>query len=310
MFPKSDRCVTNGGKPRLDQVMRRIGFALIPLLLTGSLPGQTPAWEELASRYNITPNIPYVRAAGEEPRLDVFAPQAPAGAAPAPVVLYIHGGGWTGGDKNAAVLRLLPYLRKGWGVVNVNYRLGAAPAAVEDCRCALKWLVRNAPKFRFDASKIVITGDSAGSHLALVTGFLTKAAGFDANCPADGDPRAAAIVNWFGATDVRDLIQGPNRRPFAVRWLEGVPKPDELARRMSPLEHVRAGLPPVFTVHGDEDGVVPHEHAARLHRALDAAHVPNRLLTLRGGGHGGFRGEEMVQAFAAISEFLARQGIR
>ena len=65
------------------------------------------------------------------------------GAAPNPTLIYIHGGGWVGGARESSWLQLLPYLDAGWSVVNVSYRLARislAPAAVEDCRCALRWV--------------------------------------------------------------------------------------------------------------------------------------------------------------------------
>ncbi len=80
----------------------------------------------------------------------------------------------------------------------------------------------------------------------------------------------------------------------------------EIAKRVSPLTWVRKDLPPILTIHGDADLIVPYDHAQRLHLALDAVGVPNSLHTVAGGGHGGFSLEENQQAFAAIREFLAR----
>ena len=90
------------------------------------------------------------------------------------------------------MLNILPYLALGMAVVNVEYRLGGAtpaPAAVEDCRCALRWIVRNADRYKFDANRIVVTGMSAGGHLSLMTGMLPASAGFDRPCPAGNDIR-------------------------------------------------------------------------------------------------------------------------
>ena len=78
---------------------------------------------------------------------------------------------------------------------------------------------------------------------------------------------------------------------------------------MSPLEYVTAGVPPVITIHGDADPVVPHAHAARLHAALDKAGVKNRLVTIPGGAHGRFPPAEMDRAYAAIEAFLRGLGI-
>jgi acetyl esterase/lipase len=118
------------------------------------------------------------------------------------------------------MLAFLPYLETGWSVVNVEYRLARvslAPAAVEDCRCALRWVIRNAKQYNFDTNKIVVTGHSAGGHLALTTGILPASAGLDRQCPGNEELKVAAIVNWFGITDVVDLLDGATSRIMRSR---------------------------------------------------------------------------------------------
>jgi acetyl esterase/lipase len=197
-------------------------------------------------------------------------------------------------------------------VVNVEYRLGRvaqAPAAVEDCRCALRWILARADRFGIDRDRIVVTGHSAGGHLSLATGMLPVSAGLDRQCAGSDEVRVAAIVNWFGITDVADLIDGPNTKSYAVAWLGSRQDRVETAEWLSPLTYVRADLPPTITIHGDSDGIVPYDHAVRLHAALDGAGVSNRLVTIEGGGHGGFSPAENERAYAAIEEFLRERGI-
>jgi acetyl esterase/lipase len=195
-----------------------------------------------------------------------------------------------------------------------------APAAVEDCLCALHWIGRNAKKYEFDLGKLVITGGSAGGHLALTTAMIPPSAGFENECAYEDDqgwtgtfvdsrPKAAAVVNWFGITDVADMIQGPNRHGYAVSWLGGVPSREDLARRVSPLTYVRSGLPAVLTIHGDADKLVPYSHAVRLHEALTKAGVRNQLLTLPGAGHGGFSDEQELKAYETVRAFLVGAGV-
>ena len=275
----------------------------------------------IGGKYAVSPNITYGVASNYELKLDVYRPRD--AKAPTPVVMFIHGGGWVAGDKDSAVLWLLPYLEMGWAAVNVEYRLGRvapAPAAVEDCRCALHWIGRNAKRFNFDPAKVVVTGDSAGGHLSLTTGMLPPSAGFDYACAFEDDPtwagawtdmapKIAAIVNWYGITDLADMLQGPNTRSYAVSWFASLPNREELARSLSPLTYVRAGLPPVLTIHGDADPLVPYSHAVRLHEALTKAGVRNQLLTIPGGKHGGFSPGQMLHAHQVIREFLAQSGL-
>ena len=270
---------------------------------------ETAAWASTL-RYRIVPNVTYITANNFDAKLDIYTPQGVA--APVPTLIYIHGGGWVGGNKEGAILNILPYLEMGWAVVNVQYRLARislAPAAVEDCRCALRWVIRNAKEYNFDVKKLVVSGHSAGGHLSLTTGMLPASAGLDRECYGTEDLKVAAIINWFGITDVNDLLEGPNLKSYAVQWLSSLPDREDVAKRVSPIHYVRAGLPPILTIHGDADPTVPYAHGVKLHEALTKAGVPNRLLTIPGGKHGGFTKEESLKIFAAIQEFLKKQGI-
>jgi acetyl esterase/lipase len=271
-----------------------------------------------AHNYRVIPNIVYRTANNWDARLDIYQPRG--ATSPGPTLIYFHGGGWTQGSKESSALTFLPYLDMGWTVVNVAYRLASvslAPAAVEDSRCALRWIYRNAKEFNFDLNRLVVTGNSAGGHLALMTGMLTEAAGLDHGCPGNRGPgpvsteemKVAAIVNWYGITDVAEMLQGPNMRSYAVAWLGSRTDRVAAAERLSPLTYVRSGLPPTLTVHGDKDPTVPYTQGVRLQQALDKAGVANELVTVPGGGHGGFKDEENVRIYSAIRAFLAKHRV-
>jgi len=228
-------------------------------------------------------------------------------------VVYIHGGGWVGGSKEGGLSAAMPWFEMGWNVVNVEYRLGRvslAPAAVEDCLCALRWVAAHAKEHHMDPNRIVVTGDSAGGHLSLTTGMIPESAGLDRECPGVPLPKVAAIVDFYGITDVGDLLDGPNRKSYAVAWMGSLPDRNEIAKRVSPLTYVRPGLPPILMIHGDDDPTVPYNHSVRLHEALDKAGVPNRLFTVPGGHHGHFPDDQYVLVYAAIHDFLSKQGLQ
>ena len=217
-----------------------------------------------------------------------------------------------GGTKEANVLRLLPWLEMGWAVANIEYRLGEvalAPAAVVDFLCALRWVIQHAEEYNIDTSRIVLTGHSAGGHLALTTGMIPAAAGLDRQCPGSEPLSVAAIVNWYGITDVGDLLDGSNMKNYAVEWMGSMPNRYEIADRVSPLTYVRAGLPPILTIHGDADPTVPYQQGVRLHEELAKVGVSNQLHTVPGGGHGGFNREETIAIFETIQQFLGAQGL-
>jgi acetyl esterase/lipase len=165
----------------------------------------------------------------------------------------------------------------------------------------------------------VLTGGSAGGHLALITGMLPQKNPFDRQCPTDNSTRwkdgtepavkVAAIVNWFGITDVAELLDGPDAKHYAIEWFGSLSSREELARQVSPLTYVRPGLPPIITIHGDRDIIVPYTQAVRLHAALEKSGVPNQLITVSGAGHGGFTRQQLVNSFAAIKGFLRKSNV-
>ena len=272
-------------------------------------------WTEDASfGYGISADITYGVFQNVPMRLDVWRNERAKGAVP--TLFYVHGGGWVFGDKNGAVNLFLPYLQRGWNVVNVEYRMAGqtpAPAAVEDVRCALRWVYRNAATYHLDTTRIVTTGHSAGGHLALMAAMVPTGSELDAACPADdNDPplKVAAVVNWYGISDVREILDGPDRRTYAVAWMGSQSNRDALADRLSPLHYVRKDLPPVITIHGDQDPTVPYSQATRLRDALTAAGVPNLLKTIHGGSHGNFSNQQTEEAFTSIWKFFADQHVQ
>lgn len=98
-------------------------------------------------------------------------------------------------------------------------------------------------------------------------------------------------------------------KTYAVQWLGSLPNREEIARRVSPLSYVRAGIPPILSIQGDADPVVPYTHSVRLKQALDKAGISNELVTIPGGRHGGFNREETLMIYGAIRRFLSKQGL-
>src|SRR5215470_9947411 len=283
------------------RIAAAIVIAALPAVARAQLSETAAFAAQLQNQYRTLPNITYLTANNWEAKVDLYLPREANG--PNPTLIYIHGGGWTGGAKESSVLTFFSFLEKGWSVVNVEYRLARvslAPAAVEDCLCALRWVIHNAKTYNFDTDNLVVTGNSAGGHLALTTGMLPASAGLDRECPGPEQLKVSAIVNWYGITDVEDLLDGPNMKTYAVTWLSSMENRREIARRVSPIHYVRADLPPIITIHGDADPTVPYNHAIRLREALDKAGVPNALVTIPGGHHGNFSREQTLRAYTEI----------
>lgn len=300
--------------------------AMLTAALCAAAPPAAPAaptaehvfWSgDLFLNYVVEPNIVYAVENNTELKLDVYRPRN--AVRPTPTLMFIHGGGWVWENKEQHNLVILPYLEMGLAVVNVEYRLAQnspAPAAVEDCRSALHWIARNADRYHFDTSRIVVAGQSAGGHLALMAAMAPVEAGFDTEIHdvtplvwtgvEKSCPKVAAVINWYGVTDVADLLAGEHAREYAIAWIGRAPNREKLAREVSPLTYVRSGVSPVLTIHGDVDPCVPYSHAVRLHQALAKAGVPQQLYTIHGGRHGGFTRDEYLGAFGTIHAFLSR----
>lgn len=291
-------------------------FAIVALLVcfTHSADAQlwkSSRWERgLKDRYEAHIDVVYGRVDSFDLKLDYYIPKN--SASPRPALVWFHGGGWGRLSKDSVSGQLVPYLEAGWIVFNVDYRLtpqALAPAAVIDCRCAFHWIINRAESLNVDVNRIILSGTSAGGHLALVTGMLPNDTPYDLECSGRIKGKAAAIVNFYGITDVSDLVDRANKRGYAVKWLGDGPDKEKIAREVSPMSYVREGLPPIFTVHGDQDPTVPYEHAVVLHAALNEKGVANEVLTIAGGKHGKFERHENIRILQAIGAFLQKHNI-
>ena len=264
----------------------------------------------IETRFRVVPNAVYRTVGDWRGRLDLYVGQN--ASEPRPTVMLVHGGGWRRGTKEAAALAVFSYLDIGLNVVNVEYRLGApAPAAVDDCACALQWIWDHAGEYGIDRHRLVIAGDSAGAQIAMTVAMSSAPERFGGECPGAGTPAVAAIVNWYGPSDMTDLLDGPHRLQDAVDWIGQTADHAALVRRLSPISYVRPGVPPVLTIHGDRDESVPYAQSVALHKSLTAAHVPNQLLTVAGGIHGPLCCDAAVRghAYETIRSFLIEQRV-
>src|SRR5579863_1397127 len=198
--------------------MRVLGLLLGTALLTP------------AADYQIQGNIRYDRY--PETVLDIVQPRAPA-LANRPGVIVIHGGGWVEGDKEGMLQRFcVPFVQRDMVVANVEYRLAKsapAPAAVEDVLKAAKWFQDHAADYKVDPARIVVTGESAGGQLALMTAVVP------ASTTLGPVIKVAAVVDFYGIADVADQLEGPHRQPYAAAWIPDQPNRMELAKQLSPI---------------------------------------------------------------------------
>src|SRR5690349_9115747 len=151
-------------------MLKRLSLSLVAAVAFVAMPSAQQSSDlqgsvALFQKVRTFPNLVYERANGWEGKLDVYAQRSAQDGPAAPVVIFIHGGGWVQGTKEGSMVRgVLPYIAMGYSVVNVEYRLAdvsLAPAAIEDCRCALRWVVAHAKDYKLDVNRIVVAGESA-----------------------------------------------------------------------------------------------------------------------------------------------------
>lgn len=234
--------------------------------------------------------------------LDIMQPKETS-SAKRPGVIAIHGGGWVGGSKDSYRTHVCQrYVEKGFVCATVEYRLAkaaTAPAAVTDVLNAAHWFEANAKKYHVDTKRIVVTG----GHLSLMVGMTPKSAKL-------GPPaKVAAVVDFYGITDVADQLDGPHKQDYAVTWVPEQSGRLELASRVSPMKYVRKGLPPILAIHGDADSTVPYEHSVKLVKALRDAGDDAELVSVPQGEHGFPQAKEDEIYEQNIWPFLKKHGV-
>lgn len=293
--------------------MKTTGWFFL-LLLSQQLCAQDPDSAvkkvQLPPGYTSQIDVVYTKGDNWEQKLDYYLP--PKSDQPAPVLINIHGGGWNHGTKESQT-GFGSFFKLGFAVVNIEYRLvqaAPAPAAVEDARCALIYVIKNAKALNIDPEKIVIMGGSAGGHLALMAGLMGNDHRFDTHCAGVENIKVAAIIDKYGIADVGDWAYGPNiTSRSATRWLGEKAKDEAFIKSVSPISYVNKNNPPVFIVHGDADPTVPYQQSVVLHQQLQAAGVKTEFMTVEGGKHGGFPREQNVEVSKAILKFLQELSI-
>src|SRR4051812_28343109 len=275
-------------------------FLFIALIFSVCLNAHEEASTDTAYKPVETPagftkqlNVVYTTVKEWQGKMDLYLP--PKKDKPTPVVINIHGGGWNHGVKESQT-GFNTFFKMNYAVANVEYRLtpqATAPAAVEDIRCALIYIIKNAAALNIDTNKIVVMGGSAGAHLALMAGLLGNDHRFDGVCKPEVNVKVAAIVDKYGITDVWDWAYGKNlTSKSATKWLGDRANDEKFARSVSPLYLVNKNSPPTFIVHGNADPVVPYQQSVDLHKKLDEVGVKNVFITVEGGQHGKFPKEK------------------
>jgi acetyl esterase/lipase len=206
-----------------------------------------------------------------------------------PVTVYIHGGGWTSGDKGsgAGSVDMKELLARGYLVVSLDYRLAPKykwPAQITDVKCAIRHLRANAATYKLDPNRIGVWGGSAGGHLVAMLGTTDVSAGFDVGEYIDQSSRVQAVVDLFGPAYLPALLSS-NAQLVGSRVFGTTSRDDPILVRASPVTYITPDDPPFLILQGDKDTTVPMEQSQILYDKLKAGGVPATLVIVKNSGH-------------------------
>ena len=255
-------------------------------------------------------DITYVTDGHERQKLDLYVP-ADTGEN-LPLIIWIHGGAWRGGDK--AHYTAMAYLNAGYAGASINYRLSQHaifPAQIEDVKAAVRWLRANAETYRLDPNRFAVWGSSAGGHLVAMLGTAGDVTEFEVGENLEVSSQVQAVVDYFGPTDF--LQMDAHRFPDGLvhdapdspeSQLVGGPIQEYKDRvaKANPITYASKDDPPFLIIHGDQDKLVPFHQSVLLKDALEKAGVQVTFYRVEGGGHGWFRDPkvpELTKAFLA-----------
>lgn len=286
----------------------RAMFVLLAMGLTGTT--------SRAGEATVKENITYGQAGDTELKLDLAQP---AGDGPFPAIIFIHGGGWYQGNRQAYKTQIREAAERGYVAATISYRLmkfdqdqkdstSAAPnfpAQIHDAKAAVRWLRANADTYHVDPQRIGATGGSAGGHLSLLVGLTDSESDLEGKSGnPDQSSRVQAVVNFFGPTDMAACHETSSVAWIFRLFMGGTP--DEAVatyKAASPTTYISDDDPPVLTLHGDQDALVPIAQATRLDEKMKAAGASHTLIVLKGQGHG-FGGAHQQRAMKAMWDFF------
>ena len=259
----------------------------------------TMSTEDLLKRapdgVTVLPDIAY-REGNDAWKLDLAMPKE-RGDAPRPAIVYIHGGGWTKGDKRGkGIGAVLHYAAKGYVCISVNYRLDVdKKACVEDVKCATRWLRAPAEEYNLDPDRIGAAGNSSGGHLALMLAVCPASAGLE----GDGPYQEYSSMVQAAHCSSTPIMPG-------FRGLRGKPA-DPDVQKIQPMTYVSGDVPPLYFIHGTEDTKAPVRFLDDFVKALREAGAKD--ITYKryadGTGHGAYV-KHIEEARPAREAFLAR----
>ncbi|MEW6236491.1 MAG: alpha/beta hydrolase [Candidatus Omnitrophota bacterium] len=221
-------------------------------------------------------DIEYGKVGDRSLQLDLYVPKNLT--KPVPVIVFIHGGAWKSGKRSDMKFYTVDYAAKGYVTATISYRFtqeAIFPAAVQDAKCAIRWLRANAKKYHIDPDKIGVSGNSAGGHLSMMIGYSSDAPELEGNGGNPGvSSRVQAVVDFYGPVDMTTPFA--RKQGVLISFLGGktYEEAPELYVKSSPMTYLTPDDPPTAIFHGTIDSVVPIDQADSLAKKLQELKIP------------------------------------
>ena len=260
--------------------------AIIAAIGLGQLKLIDPKESELPPGVREVKDIEYGKVGDRALQLDLALPTATTDRK-VPGLIFIHGGAWSGGERTVYHYYTRRFAAMGFAAATISYRLSGEapyPAAVEDAKCAVRWMRSHADEYHIDAERLAVIGGSAGGHLSMMVGYCDLPELEGSGGWASTSSRVAAVVNFYGPVDLT-TEEGQRASPVK-KFLGGTydERPD-VYRQASPLYSLDAADPPTLVIHGTLDETVSIAQADMLAKRLDEVKVPYAYQRMEGWPH-------------------------
>lgn len=278
----------------------------------------------MEGQVKLVQNVVYSTATGTTLSLTVFLPwnldNLDIQKEKKPLIVYVQGSAWTTPDRDFQIPQLSEFARKGYIVATVDHRNAlfgnAFPAYLQDVKCAIRFLRKNADTYGIDTNRVAIWGTSSGGNTALLVGLTGDDPEYKTEEYIEYSDKVNAVVECFGPTDLAAMNGTAEEEDYAISdiqyILNGLCGGDmnrypEVAYKMSPVNYVEKGkdVPPFLLLHGDADPIVPFEQMLLLYDKMTECEYDVEAWQIEGAEHEGTFWSQSV--YDLVADFLKRQ---
>ena len=262
------------------------------------------------------PDVNYKTSDSIDHKLDIYLPKQ--SNKKFPVLIFLHGGGWIGGDKafpekfymNDFILK---FVQNGYAVVSINYTLldknTNFPKPVEDAKESVRWIRANADKYNFDEKNIGLWGASAGAQIGMVAAYSDDSQFSEHSHFSSQSAKVNYVIDYFGPSNLNTLLKTevagfkififklifPKIYTMRNDMIRGFTTKDIKEQKQeaidglkvySPVTYINQNSVPTLMIHGNKDRIVPYSQSEILKKKLDESNVKNELILIDKGNHG------------------------